>query len=170
MDLDHEDVDEAGSDVGDEQVEDLGTGERVEVQSNDPLQMLFRHHPECRIYYAAAVTPKLALLAAPPDFPKRIGAPDANHRSQPWLSQFERTKIIGFRSNQLAQGAKAYVDLEKNRDGDDINPKKKREYRQLNTGEIARIELKEGKLPFIVARMMPDGLFEFWALSDLLIL
>ena len=156
MDLDHEDVDEAGSDVGDEQVEDLGTGERVEVQSNDPLQMLFRHHPECRIYYAAAVTPKLALLAAPPDFPKRVGAPDA--------------KIIGFRSNQLAQGAKAYVDLEKNRDGDDVNPKKKREYRQLNTGEIARIELKEGKLPFIVARMMPDGLFEFWALSDLLIL
>ena len=140
--------------VGDEGVDD---SERVEVQSNDPLQMLFRHHPECRVYYAAAITPKLALIAAPPDFPTRVGAPDVNHRSQPWLSQFERTKIIGFRSNQLAQGAKAYIDLT--------------HYKHIvNTGDIARLELKEGRLPFIIARMMPDGLFEFWSLSDLLIL
>ena len=150
-----EDVDaEVGEDI---EVDAVGTGERVEVKSTDPLQLLFRHHPECRIYYAAAVTPKLALLAAPPDFPTRTGAPDPNHRSQAWLSQFERTKIIGFRSNQLAQGAKAYVDLSKHK-------------HIVNTGEIARLELNEGRLPFIVARLMPDGQFEFWSLADLLIL
>lgn len=150
-----EDVDaEVGEDI---EVDAVGTGERVEVKSTDPLQLLFRHHPECRIYYAAAVTPKLALLAAPPDFPTRTGAPDPNHRSQAWLSQFERTKIIGFRSNQLAQGAKAYVDLSKHK-------------HIVNTGEIARLELNEGRLPFIVARLMPDGQFEFWSLADLLLL
>lgn len=150
-----EDVDaEVGEDI---EVDVVGTGERVEVKSTDPLQLLFRHHPECRIYYAAAVTPKLALLAAPPDFPTRTGAPDPNHRSQAWLSQFERTKIIGFRSNQLAQGAKAYVDLSKHK-------------HIVNTGEIARLELNEGRLPFIVARLMPDGQFEFWSLADLLLL
>jgi DNA-directed RNA polymerase subunit K/omega len=150
-----EDIDaEVGEDI---EVDAVGTGERVEVKSTDPLQLLFRHHPECRIYYAAAVTPKLALLAAPPDFPTRTGAPDPNHRSQAWLSQFERTKIIGFRSNQLAQGAKAYVDLSKHK-------------HIVNTGEIARLELNEGRLPFIVARLMPDGQFEFWSLADLLLL
>ena len=141
----------------DADVEVAASGERVEVKSSDPLQLLFRHHPECRVYYAAAVTPKLALLAAPPDFPTRTGAPDPNHRSQPWLSQFERTKIIGFRSNQLAQGAKAYVDLTKHK-------------HIVNTCDIARLELREGSLPFIVARLMPDGQFEFWSLADLLIL
>ena len=146
-----------GEVVDDVDIEAVGTSERVEVKSSDPLQLLFRHHPECRVYYAAAVTPKLALLAAPPDFPTRTGAPDPNHRSQPWLSQFERTKIVGFRSNQLAQGAKAYVDLSKHK-------------HIVNTGEIARLELAEGRLPFIVARLMPDGQFEFWSLADLLIL
>jgi len=151
-------VEDVDADVADDvEVEAAGTGERVEVKSSDPLQLLFRHHPECRVYYAAAVTPKLALLAAPPDFPTRTGAPDPNHRSQAWLSQFERTKIIGFRSNQLAHGAKAYVDLSKHK-------------HIVNTGEIARLELNEGRLPFIVARLMPDGQFEFWSLADLLIL
>jgi len=150
-----EDLDvETGEEV---EMDAAGSGERVEVKSSDPLQLLFRHHPECRVYYAAAVTPKLALLAAPPDFPTRTGAPDQNHRSQPWLSQFERTKIVGFRSNQLAQGAKAYVDLSKHK-------------HIVNTGEIARLELNEGRLPFIVARLMPDGQFEFWSLAALLIL
>lgn len=124
-------------------------------QSADPLQMLFKHHPECKIYYAEAITPKLVLLAAPPDHPTREGAPDEQHRSQPWLSQYERTKILGFRTNQLAQGAKPYIAVPKH---------------VVATIEIARIELKERRLPFIVARVMPDGNFEFWRLSDLMIL
>lgn len=123
--------------------------------STDPLQMLFRHHPECRMYYVEAITPKLLLLAAPPDTSSREGAPDSNHRSQPWISQFERTKILGFRANQLAQGAKPYVPVPKH---------------VVTTIEIARLELKERRLPFIISRVLPDGTFEFWRLSDLMIL
>jgi DNA-directed RNA polymerase I, II, and III subunit RPABC2 len=117
--------------------------------------MLYRHHPECKIYYVEAITQKLLLIAAPPDTPLREGASDANHRSQPWMSQYERTKILGFRANQLAQGAMPYV----------IVPK-----HVVTTIDIARIELKERRLPFIVSRVMPDGTFEFWRLSDLMIL
>jgi len=123
--------------------------------SSDPLQMLFRHHPECRQYYIEAITPKLMLMAAPPDTPTRTSASDANHRSQPWISQYERTKILGFRANQLAQGAMPYVPVPKH---------------IVNTIEIARLELKERRLPFIISRMMPDGNFEFWRLSDMMIL
>jgi DNA-directed RNA polymerase I, II, and III subunit RPABC2 len=125
------------------------------ANTTDPLQMLFRHHPECRTYYVEAITPKLLLIAAPPDTPTRVGAPDANHRSNPWISQFERTKILGFRTNQLAQGAKPYVPVPKH---------------VVNTIEIAKMELKERRLPFIISRVMPDGNFEFWRLSDLMIL
>lgn len=124
------------------------------VSTTDPLQMLFRHHPECKIYYVEAITPKLLLMAAPPDAPAREGAPDSNHRSQPWISQYERTKILGFRANQLAQGAMPYVPVPKH---------------VVSTADIARIELKERRLPFIISRIMPDGTFEFWRLSDLMI-
>lgn len=141
-----------------EGLEELEEGEaetEAKQLSTDPLQMLFKHHPECKVYYAEAITPKLILLASPPDHPTREGAPDENHRSQPWISQYERTKILGFRTNQLAQGAKPYIAVPKH---------------VVNTIEIARIEIKERRLPFIIARIMPDGNFEFWRLSDLILL
>lgn len=134
---------------------DENAAAELEKQASDPLQILFKHHPECKVYYAEAITPKLVLLAAPPDHPTREAAPDANHRSQPWITQYERTKILGFRTNQLAQGAKPYVNVPKH---------------VTDTIDIARIELKERRLPFIIARVMPDGTFEFWRLSDLMIL
>ncbi len=127
---------------------------RAAAAASDPLQMLYRHHPECKIYYVEAITPKLLLMAAPPDTPTREDAPDMNHRSQPWMTQYERTKILGFRANQLAQGAKPYVPVPKH---------------VVTTADIARIELKERRLPFIISRIMPDGTFEFWRLSDLMI-
>jgi len=40
----------------------------------------------------------------------------------------------------------------------------------VDTLEIARLELKERRLPFIISRIMPDGTFEFWRLSDMMIL
>jgi DNA-directed RNA polymerase subunit K/omega len=36
--------------------------------------------------------------------------------------------------------------------------------------EIARLELEARRLPIIIKRPMPDGTFEKWRLSDLLIL
>jgi hypothetical protein len=35
--------------------------------------------------------------------------------------------------------------------------------------EIARLELEQRRLPFIVKRPMPDGSFEYWRLNDLAI-
>jgi DNA-directed RNA polymerase subunit K/omega len=151
---------DAGSDVGDYEYDaglDVAAAEadKQAAAATDPLQILFRHHPECRTYYVEAITPKLILLAAPPDHPTRQGAPDPNHRSRPWITQYERTKILGFRANQLAQGAKPYVPVPKH---------------VVNTIDIARLEMKERRLPFIISRVMPDGQFEFWRLSDLMIL
>ena len=159
-------TEEISGGVGLEDAEDIEAGleadlvddaalQNAKATSTDPLQVLFRHHPECRTYYVEEITPKLILIAAPPDHPTREGAPDANHRSNAWLSQFERTKIIGFRANQLAHGARPYIAVPSH---------------LVHTVDIARLELKEGRLPFIVARVMPDGNFEFWRLSDLLIL
>jgi len=117
-------------------------------KSYDPLSVLHRHHPECLLDYSESVMQKLQL--------KAVGSTDdPNHKSQPFLTQFEKTRILGFRTNQLAQGARAFVTVPPH---------------ITSTLDIAKMELEQRRLPFIVKRPMPDGTFEYWRLSDLMIL
>jgi DNA-directed RNA polymerase I, II, and III subunit RPABC2 len=142
------DVADAGGEYGDimyalEQVLE------PEPKKEDPLASLRKHHPECMPIYAETVAAMVPLTASPP-----LGR-DPNHKSPPFLTQFERTKIIGFRANQLSNGARPYI--------------KKPEW-VTDVGDIARMELEQRRLPFIIRRPMPNGSFEYWRLSDLLIL
>jgi DNA-directed RNA polymerase I, II, and III subunit RPABC2 len=118
----------------------------------DPLESLHKFHPETILDYADAVAAKIPIQSAPPD---GTAATDAVHRSQPFLTVYERTKILGFRANQLSQGARPFVDVP--------------EY-VTKPIEIAHLELEQRRLPFIVKRPMPDGSFEYWRLSDLIVI
>ena len=147
----------AGAVAAEDLLEDIEVVEGLEtsgegapaVPKDDPMAALIRHHPECVLEYAESIAPKLPLTSAPP-----LGK-DPNHRSVPFLTQYERTKIIGMRANQLSQGWKPYI----------VVP----EY-VTSVSEIARMELEARRLPFIIRRPMPDGSNEVWRLSDLLIL
>jgi DNA-directed RNA polymerase subunit K/omega len=127
----------------------IDTAAEQEAAKNDPLALLLAHHPEHVIAYAETIAPKLQLVASPP-----MGK-DPNHKSVPFLTTYERTKVIGFRANQLSKGAKPYIKV----------PPYVRD-----VSEISRMELKERRLPFIIRRPMPDGTHEYWRLSDLLII
>jgi DNA-directed RNA polymerase I, II, and III subunit RPABC2 len=118
-------------------------------KKDDPFYSLLKHHPECVLDYAETIASKLPLTSAP-SFDK-----DPNHRSPPFLTQYEKTKILGMRANQLSQGARPYIKVP--------------EY-VTGVSEIARMELEQRRLPFIVKRPMPNGSYEYWRLSDLLIL
>jgi len=137
-----------------EDVEDVVEGlEEVEPEAptkeSRAMQFLSMHHPECRIDYLETVMEALPLNAYPP------GELDKAHKSVPYLTLFEKTKLIGFRANQLAQGARPLVDVPSH---------------VTDVIEIARIELDERRMPYILKRGMPDGSFEYWRLTDLLIL
>ena len=120
-------------------------------QTQDSLLTLYKHHPECILDYIETVAAKLPIRVAPVS----EGAPvDVNHTTQPFLTQFEKTKILGFRTNQLAQGARPYVEVPAH---------------VTSTLEIAKMELDQRRLPFILKRPLPDGTFEYWRLSDLTI-
>ena len=138
---------EDGDGAGDlDALDTLGSNEEF---STDPMAVLMRHHPECKVDYIENVAPRISLLASPP-----IGM-DPNHRSPPFLTQYEKTKIIGLRADMLSRSARPYIAIP--------------EY-VTNVWEIARLELAQRRLPFIVRRPMPDGSHEYWRLSDLLIL
>lgn len=148
---------------GDEEQEELNVEEAEVLEEEetlrpivpDPLKNLYKFHPESILDYADSIKPKVPLRAAMPtvsDLKKHL---DDNHRSQPFLSVFEKTKILGFRANQLAQGARPYILVPEH---------------ISNVLDIAKLELEQRRLPLILKRPMPDGTFEYWRLSDLLLI
>ncbi len=116
---------------------------------NDSFKFIQKHHPECSIDYVEQVYQKVGQKSYPP------GKEDKTHKSVPYVTIYEKTKIIGFRSNQLAQGAKPFINVPPH---------------ITNVTDIARLEFDQRRLPFIIKRPMPDGTFEYWRLQDLLIL
>ena len=117
----------------------------------DPLEVLYRFHPETILDYVEKIMPNIAIQQVPPS---KDGS-DKAHKSQPFLSVYEKTKLLGFRANQLAQGAQPYI----------VRPE-----HVTSVFEIAKMELEQRLLPFIIKRPMPDGRFEYWRLSDLMII
>jgi DNA-directed RNA polymerase I, II, and III subunit RPABC2 len=115
------------------------------------LKKLYQQHPECQLDYVEQVVPKLEMLAVPPHGDKM----DANHKTYPFLTNYEKTKMIGLRANQLSKGSVPFVAVPKH---------------ITDVRDIARLELEQKRLPYIVKRPLPNGTFEYWRLSDLLIL
>ena len=70
--------------------------------------------------------------------------------SKPFLTKFEKTKIISERSQQLSNGGLSFLK----------NPEN---YKTVY--EIAFEELKQKKLPFIIRRPVANG-YEYWKLED----
>lgn len=147
LDIDGEIV-EGELEVGEAEEDVHFDASRTVAKEQKTLQYLYAQHPEAKLLYIEQVQEKLALKSYPPEN-------DPIHKSQPFLTLYERTKILGYRENQLANGARPFVDV----------PAYVTEVK-----EIARTELEQKRLPFIIARPMPDGSFEYWRLADLMIL
>ena len=77
---------------------------------------------------------------------------DNNHKTNPFLSKYERTRILGQRTKQLNNGNKPYVSVPP-----DV----------IEGYLIAELELKAKKIPVIIRRPLANGNSEYWKLSDL---
>lgn len=81
---------------------------------------------------------------------------DPFHKTIPFLTKYEKAKIIGSRAMQIASGGKPFIQLESN---------------VIDSYLIAMEELKQKKIPFIIKRPYPNGNgCEYWKLKDLEIL
>jgi DNA-directed RNA polymerase I, II, and III subunit RPABC2 len=77
---------------------------------------------------------------------------DNLHRSIPFVTKYEKARIIGERTRQLNSGAIPFIAV-----GPDI----------IDGYLIAVEEFNKKKIPFIVKRPLPSGKCEYWKLSDL---
>mmetsp|Transcript_15637 Transcript_15637/g.32184 ORF Transcript_15637/g.32184 Transcript_15637/m.32184 type:complete len:147 (-) Transcript_15637:656-1096(-) len=73
--------------------------------------------------------------------------------SLPFLTKYEKARILGARALQISLGAPVMVNLES----------------QTDSLDIATKELKERKIPITIRRYLPSGEFEDWHLDELII-
>lgn len=71
--------------------------------------------------------------------------------TMPRMTKYERAHILGVRASQLNAGAPPFVDIED----------------ETDSLKIARKELDEHKIPFIIRRKFPDGSYEDWPINEL---
>ena len=77
---------------------------------------------------------------------------DVFHQTNPILTKYEKTRILGFRAKQINLGNQPFIDVP---DG------------LIDGYEIALLELEQKKNPFIIRRPLPNGKSEFWKVCDL---
>ena len=77
---------------------------------------------------------------------------DELHRTLPYLTKYEKTRILGLRTKQINEGAPLFIEIDTS---------------IIDGYIIAEKELMERKIPFIIRRPIPGGACEYWNLKDL---
>jgi DNA-directed RNA polymerase I, II, and III subunit RPABC2 len=72
----------------------------------------------------------------------------------PYMTKYERARILGTRALQISMNARVMVEL----DG------------ETDPIVIARMELEQRRIPLSVRRYLPDGSYEDWCVDELVIL
>ena len=80
---------------------------------------------------------------------------DPLHKTLPFITRYEKARILGERAKQINAGAKPFVDVPMN---------------MIDGYLIALKEFEEKKIPFILKRPLPGGGLEYWKFKDLEIL
>ncbi|PSR94235.1 RNA polymerase, subunit omega/K/RPB6 [Coniella lustricola] len=78
--------------------------------------------------------------------------PNDQRITTPYMTKYEKARILGTRALQISMNAPVLVDLEG----------------ETDPLQIAIKELREKKVPLIVRRYMPDGFYEDWTCEELL--
>jgi DNA-directed RNA polymerase I, II, and III subunit RPABC2 len=77
---------------------------------------------------------------------------DPLHRTIPYLTKYEKARILGQRAKQIENGSKPFVKVPES---------------VIDGYVIAEFELQQKKIPFIIRRPIPGGGSEYWDLNDL---
>ncbi|CCH45473.1 DNA-directed RNA polymerase [Wickerhamomyces ciferrii] len=71
----------------------------------------------------------------------------------PYMTKYERARILGTRALQISMNAPVLVDLEG----------------ETDPLQIAIKELSQNKIPLVIRRYLPDGSYEDWGCDELIV-
>jgi DNA-directed RNA polymerase I, II, and III subunit RPABC2 len=104
-------------------------------------------HPECMIHNYDEISAMSKVIRD-----DNNNVIDDLHRSIPYLTKYEKARVLGQRAKQINSGAKAFVKIPDN---------------VIDGYLVAEIELIHKRIPFIIRRPFSGGGCEYWNLKDL---
>ena len=141
------DEDEDDNDYEDEDDDD-GDENHLQKFSDDLRKnVITEHHPELMIHNYHEVEAMCNIVRN-----ERGIIMDPLHKTLPFITKYERAKILGERAKQLNAGARPFVVV-----SDEI----------IDGYVIALMEFEQKKLPMIIRRPLPNNGCEYWRVSDL---
>lgn len=155
MDLDEEGNPVSAGDVmsfSDDESEDEEPDKNHLQKFTDTLKrnVITEHHPELIVQNYHEVEEMCVVLR---DENGVIN--DPRHRTVPFITKYERAKILGERAKQINAGATPFVEVNQ----------------EIIDGYlIALAEFEQKKIPMIIRRPLPNNQSEYWRLEDLEIL
>ena len=115
----------------------------IDVNSN----YVSDYHPECQVPNFDEIS-KLAVVVRD-DYNTII---DPLHKTIPFLTKYERARILGQRAKQIESGSEPFINIPES---------------IIDGHIIAEMELQQKRIPFIIRRPIPNGSFEYWHVRDL---
>jgi DNA-directed RNA polymerase I, II, and III subunit RPABC2 len=136
--------DDDGDDENDEDDEDYLQKFDTDIKKN----YIVDYHPECMIHNYEEIS---ALTKVIRDKDNVIV--DPLHRTIPYLTKYERARVLGQRAKQINLGARPFVKVPEN---------------IIDGNLVAEMELAQKRIPFIIRRPLPGNSgSEYWNLKDL---
>lgn len=108
---------------------------------------LVNAHPECTLQNYDEILSMVKVVRDKDDI-----IIDDLHKTIPYLTKYERARILGQRARQIDAGSTPFIKVPEN---------------VIDGYIIAELELKEKRIPFIIRRPLPNGGSEYWSIKDL---
>lgn len=144
--------DEMLGDIYDEEDDDSDLEEDYlqKIDSSMQTDIVSSHHPELLQHKTEEIEALSKVIRNEENM-----IVDPFHKTVPFLTKYEKARILGERAKQLNAGGKPFVNVDPS---------------ILDGYLIAEKELNEKKLPFIIKRPITNGACEYWKIEDLEIL
>lgn len=84
---------------------------------------------------------------------KELAIPREERTTTPYMTKYERARVLGTRALQISMNAPVLVDLEG----------------ETDPLQIALKELAARRIPLVIRRYLPDGSFEDWSCDELIV-
>ena len=143
--IEEENTDDDDDDDDDD--EDVDSEMLRKLEKDEYSDILIDYHPEIKqnnyndiVAMCTIVRDKSGIIS------------DDFHKTIPWLTKYERARVLGIRAKQLNNGGDPFVQVPSS---------------MISGYKIAIEELKAKKIPFIIRRPIPNGGTEYWRLEDL---
>ncbi|KAK6197446.1 subunit common to RNA polymerases I, II, and III [Scheffersomyces amazonensis] len=84
---------------------------------------------------------------------RQLAIPKDKRSTTPYMTKYERARVLGTRALQISLNAPVLVDIEG----------------ETDPLQIAMKELAQRKIPLVIRRYLPDGSYEDWGCDELIV-